>query len=182
MRSKEVYMADCENCGKPIILAWRGKSGVYCSDQCRRQAEEEGAATQEEAPKPEPAERKPKKKAAKPAATEAESGAKPKTRAKAKPKAKAEAKAEAEAEPKSKDKPKAKSRVRLPGSVVIRVLKEVTPRGLRGRMHALLRDGMTADEYRQALRAAGIARTFAGHLRWAEGAGVIRLEGKPEDW
>jgi hypothetical protein len=134
----------------------------------------------QEETKPESTERKPNKKAAKPAATEAESGAKPKTRAK--PKAKAEAKAEAEAEPKSKDKPKAKPRVRLPRSVVIRVLKEVTPRGLRGRMHALLRDGMTADEYRQALRAAGIARTFAGHLRWAEGAGVIRLEGKPEDW
>jgi hypothetical protein len=178
-------MADCENCGKPIILAWRGKSGIYCSDQCRRQAEEGASApVQEEAPNLEPTEHKPKR-TAKPAVTEAESEAKPKAKARARAKAKTRAEAEAYPANKSKDKVKPsgyKPRIRLPGSVVIRVLREVTPRGLRGRMHALLRDGMTADEYRQALRAAGIARTFAGHLRWAEGAGVIRLEGKPEDW
>jgi len=172
-------MANCANCGKPIILAWRGKSGVYCSDQCRRQAEEAGApsSVQAEATKPEPAEHRPRK-------TTKPETAEPRSKPKAKSKIKAddgESKAEAEAKPRSGAKSKSK-RVRLPGSVVIRVLREVTPRGLRGRMHALLRDGMTADEYRQALRAAGIARTFAGHLRWAEGAGVIRLEGKPENW
>ena len=170
---------NCANCGKPIILAWRGKSGVYCSDQCRRQAEE-GAPVQAQTDVsvPEP-ERKSKKsptfKTAKPK-TKAEA-----TKAETKPKTDMGTSAVA-AEAKPKAKAKSKPRVRLPGSVVIRVLREVTPRGLRGRMHALLRDGMTADEYRQALRAAGIARTFAGHLRWAEGAGVIRLEGKPENW
>lgn len=160
-------MASCANCNRPIVLAWRGKSGVYCSDLCRRQAEEGASVqTQNNVSVPEP-ERKPKRSP---------------TSKPARPKAKAAKADTSEAETKPKAKAGPKSRVRLPGSVVIRVLREVTPRGLRGRMHALLRDGMTADEYRQALRAAGIARTFAGHLRWAEGAGVIRLEGKPEDW
>jgi hypothetical protein len=175
-------MASCANCGKPIILAWRGKSGIYCSDQCRRQAEEGvPAPAQEQAPKPESSERRPRR-TTKQKVIAAKYVDKSETKSKSETEIEGESKAKAETKRKSMTKSQSKPRVRLPGSVVIRVLKEVTPRGLRGRMHALLRDGMTADEYRQALRAAGIARTFAGHLRWAESAGVIRLEGKPEDW
>lgn len=155
------HVCDNEACRKPIVIAWQGRDGEYCSNKCLKLKEEggntmvtatddntEGAATQT-APET-------KKKAVK---------GKAKVKAAKKGKAKAAAK-----------KSKAAAGDRLSGDSTITVLKKASEfRGKRETMFNKLKTGMTVKEVGDLTEKVWNGSRYSGFIHVCVEAGLIKV-------
>lgn len=169
---------ECANCHKPIILAWCGKQGMYCSNVCYEAAElsppladgtkskentvaEEKTTAPAAATKAEPTTDKKKKKGASSSKATA-----PKKQAPAK---------------KSAGKSEGSKRgSHWPREYIIRktdTFKDHKYKGLSAERLAVIKTGMTLDAYFAALKEAGLP-CGTGNLQAAEKAGYITVEKK----
>lgn len=165
---------ECANCHKPIILAWCGKHGMYCSNVCYEVAElsppladetkqsRENNVTEEKTATPVAATKVADKKKAVPTAKVAAS------------KKQAAAKTKAE---KSEGSGRSSH---WPREFILRktdTFKDHKYKGLSAERLAVIKTGMTLDAYFVALKEAGLP-CGTGNLQAAEKQGFITVEKK----
>lgn len=170
----------CNRCRKPVILAWRGRDGIYCSNTCLVLAEEQDLHKEKIMSDESEA------TATAAATDESVSGTKGKRSKKAsKPSAKAKKESGKSTKKKAAGKagkPKATRKSSFGADQVIKLLKKDNPfRGSRGKRHGLIKSGMTVGQYHDALvKAKNFGRpmgsTVSRTLKRAVAAKLISLK------
>lgn len=128
----------CDKCGKPIVIAWTGRDGEYCSNKCLKEAEIKESNMTEETGTATAVEEAPKKKAAK------KGVAKTKGVAKGKGKAKPAAKAKKATRASGKDSMAAKIIVLLErkGGCTMKEMRKIAPNSAGSLLFSFRKAGM----------------------------------------
>lgn len=160
-------ICDRLTCRRPVTLRWKGRYGVYCSNECLKISEKEGYTQMTE-----------EQTATATAAAPIAAG-KPSTKKAASKKAAAtvKGKGKVKAAPKSKAPKAAGANSKFQNDQTIKVKStDHTMRGARAEAQNLMKDGMTVGDFRAAIAKKDLDISVGPALERAIAAGLISVK------